>query len=158
LTGFFVSGALALLTSYTNPSLGLANGTTVIMHSLSLDGRDDYTRINRLLKQSGQTPAQHKQHVPAARCIPSRTASWPFTPSTPANRTNNVSHKFERLALGQPAFSLTVHKIHGQTCDKLISTYVLRSRAQSSSIPFSVHRRDQRKHPALVELRHHSMP
>jgi hypothetical protein len=55
LTCLFVSGAPALLTSNTNPDLGWANGTIVLMHSLSLDDREDHTRISRLLKQSGQT-------------------------------------------------------------------------------------------------------
>ena len=37
LSGFFVSGATAILLTNINPGLGLANGSAVIMDSLSLN-------------------------------------------------------------------------------------------------------------------------
>jgi hypothetical protein len=40
LLGFFVQGAMAYLTENINPSKGLANGSTVYMHSLSFNNED----------------------------------------------------------------------------------------------------------------------
>jgi hypothetical protein len=144
LTGFFVSGANALLTSNTNPGVGRANGIAVIMHSLSLDDRENHTRINRLLKQSDQTdifltfppeyialrvprPTDALKRVPDGSLYPEQgciVAVHPINTRKPdKHRVSLGGAKFDLLALPHsliPAFSLTVHKIEGQTCDKLI--------------------------------------
>jgi len=145
LTGFFVRGAPALLTSNTNPGLGLANGTAVIMHSLALDDKEDHATINDLLRRSEPTdiplkyqptyiavrvpqPTEALQRVPGGSLCPEEdgiVAVHPVQARNPdKHRVTLGSLKIPALLARphalDPAFSLTVHKIQGQTCDKLI--------------------------------------
>jgi hypothetical protein len=144
LSGFFVSGAPALLMTNINPGLGLANGSAVIMDSLSLDDDENLLRINYLLEHSQETdilldhppryiavrivqPTDALKRVAGGSLIPQRgsvVAVYLLDARNPAkHRVSLGGAKFELLALPhalEPAFSLTVHKIQGQTCDKLI--------------------------------------
>ena len=144
LTSFFISGAPALLTSNINPGLGLANGTAVVMHSLCLDDREDEQRIDQLSADPEPVdillnfppkyiavrvprPTDALKRVPDGSLCPEEgciVAVHPILSRKPVLHSVSLGgRKFDLKALPHaldPAFSLTVHKIQGQTCDKLI--------------------------------------
>ena len=144
LSSFFVSGAPALLTTNVNPGLGLANGSAVIMDSLSLDDEENRRRIDHLLEHSQETdilldyppryiavriaqPTDALKRVPDGSLKPNRgsvVAVFPISSRNPDKHHVSLGgKKFDLETLPHavdPAFSLTVHKIQGQTCDKLI--------------------------------------
>jgi hypothetical protein len=143
LTSFVVHGAPALLTSNINPALGLANGTPVEMYTL-YPHKDDRQRVLHQLTHSEETdifldePPEYivvriRQPTAALNRLPGLTRcpdNHILLPIFPMQHQRSAKH---RVSLGgkkfdvhtsphglDPAFSLTVHKIQGQTCDKLI--------------------------------------
>ena len=132
-----------MLTTNLDPSLGLANGTPVEMHSICFHP-DDRQRVRHLLENSDDTDI-HLDHQPiylAVRVlhpiddlqkIKNNSLSpedGVVIPVYPRNTSNYDKHRvtagiakivLRALPHGiDPAFSITVHKIQGQTCEKLI--------------------------------------
>jgi hypothetical protein len=143
LSGLFVAGAPAMLTTNINPTLGLANGTAVMMHSLCLHP-EDRRRVRRLLNSGGVAeiyldhpplfiavqvlqPNAALSRLPNNSLFPEDGIVIPVYPGSSRNadkhriRLGSGRFQLETLPNGvELAFSLTVHKIQGQTCDKLI--------------------------------------
>jgi hypothetical protein len=139
--GIFVAGAPGFLMSNINPKRGLTNGTPVTFHSLVLDPREDRERLLTAMMQ-GNTEDISLQYNPLhilvkitnanpTDCIGmtavegevviplSQTHTSKLFPITVPGKLNKIklqttSHEID---LG---FSVTLHKIQGQTCSKLI--------------------------------------
>jgi hypothetical protein len=143
LTSFVVHGAPALLTSNVNSALGLANGKPVEMYML-YPHKDDRQRALHLLTHSeetdiflNQTPeyivVRIRQPTAALNRLPGLIGcpdNQILLPIFPMQHQRSAKH---RVSLGgkkfdvhtsphglDTVFSLTVHKIQDQTCDKLI--------------------------------------
>ena len=69
LRDFFVAGAPGYLLSNINPSLGLANGTPVIYHSLILDDREDLQCIMQQNADTMQSTDVYLLHPPKYICV-----------------------------------------------------------------------------------------
>lgn len=139
---YFVKGAPGYLTRNINPSLGLANGTSVIYHSLILDEKEDQRTILEKVINSTSSIDILLKYPPKYVCVTVPTAELIHF----ENRTlvqgevviplplekdpkliklkcpellKNVSVLTERHSV-EMKFSLTAHKVQGLTCPKLI--------------------------------------
>nr|CAH0105805.1 unnamed protein product [Daphnia galeata] len=139
--GIFVAGAPGFLMSNINPKRGLTNGTPVIFHSLVLDPREDRERLLTAMMQGntedislqynplhilvkitnanptdfiGMTAVQGEVVIPL-----SQTHTSKLFPITVPGKLNKI--KLQTTSHGiDLGFSVTFHKIQGQTCSKLI--------------------------------------
>jgi hypothetical protein len=69
LRDYFVAGALGYLKKNINPSLGLANGTSVIYHSLILDEREDSEAVLAQIVDSTNANDIFLQYPPKYICV-----------------------------------------------------------------------------------------
>ena len=69
LRDYFVAGALGYLKKNINPSLGLANGTSVIYHSLVLDEREDSEAVLAQIVDSTNANDIFLQYPPKYICV-----------------------------------------------------------------------------------------
>ncbi|KZR96377.1 Uncharacterized protein APZ42_009314, partial [Daphnia magna] len=141
-TGSFVHGAPGYLTSNINPAWGLSNGTAVFFESIELDPREDADRVcNDIATAAEDTnvaltypPLHINVAVPGANAadfvektlepgrvvIPvPRVSKWePVNIKLPGRRQADTFHY--RPHGVEQHFAVTVHKIQGQTCNKVI--------------------------------------
>ncbi|KAI9551027.1 hypothetical protein GHT06_005690 [Daphnia sinensis] len=141
-TGGFVQGAPGYLTSNINPARGLSNGTAVLFESIELDPREDADRVcNDIATAAEDTdvaltyPPLHinvavprvnpadfveKTLEPGRVVIPvPRFSKWePVDIKLPGRRQADTFHY--RPHGVEQRFAVTVHKIQGQTCNKVI--------------------------------------
>jgi hypothetical protein len=139
--GCFVAGAPGYLTENINPALGLSNGTQIKYHSLILDPSEDMQRIIELITTNtgsdiklqyppiyihvevpGADPLQFrgKSIIPNKVVIPvllrkkseEKKVYFPF-------REQPVILKMKPHAV-EFGFAVTIHKMQGQTCERLI--------------------------------------
>lgn len=139
--GIFVAGAPTFLMSNINPKRGLTNGTPVTFHSLVLDPKEDHQRMLTAMIE-GNTEDVHLQYNPihilvkitnanpvdfigltaveGEVVIPlSQTHTSKTFPITVPGKLNKI--KLQTTSHGiDLGFSVTLHKIQGQTCSKLI--------------------------------------
>ena len=139
--GVFVAGAPGFLLENINPKRGLSNGTPVTFHSLILDPREDINRVlmgmidpsgedvvleynptNVLVKVTGADPTDFVglTIVPGDVIIPlaQTTNNKPIKVTIPRRRDKiSLQTKSHGIDMG---FAITLHKIQGQTCQRLI--------------------------------------
>ena len=137
LTGLFVEGAPAYLLQNIEPTKGLANGTPLELHSITLCPDDDPDTYRQLINDAlpGEvitipTPAMINVRVPSAD--PSK---WPLNETLvpgevviplplDSHRDNCVSLDETKISfksfIYEVAFSITFHKIQGKTVPKII--------------------------------------
>ena len=140
LHGCFVQSAPAVLTTNINPLLGLANGTQVEMTSICLNAKEDQERIKNLLTQPDPETViklEHPTEYIAVKII-NPTESLKTHPNSNLSTGPDViipiyaempvkvsvvyrkKFKLQYIPHGLDlAFSITAHKIQGQSCDKL---------------------------------------
>jgi len=142
LHGFFAEGAPATLTENLAPSKGLANGTPVRMHALTLSSESDWDRIRnatpgQVITLSEPPLAVHvridRRHGPVTNAGESsqfnpEESIIPGAPVIPlvkrANRKlfvrlKNAEIKYESFAYDL-AFAVTYYKLQGSTLPKVI--------------------------------------
>ncbi|KZS03136.1 Uncharacterized protein APZ42_034213 [Daphnia magna] len=141
-TGSFVHGAPGYLTSNINPARGLSNGTAVLFESIELDPREDADwicndiataaedtndaltypplHINVAVPGSNAADFVEKTLKPGRVVIPvPRVSKWePVNIKLPGRRQADTFH-YQPHGVEQ-RFAVTVNKIQGQTCNKVI--------------------------------------
>lgn len=142
LNGCFVAGVPGYITENINPGIKISNGSQVIFRSLTLDPREDFDTISHLVEQSnGQEdvilhypPTHINVQLPLANplefiertLVPNEVViPIPISDSTTIVSVNfpgrseklDVKVKKHPLEMG---FAITVHKVQGQTCERLI--------------------------------------
>ncbi len=139
--GVFVAGAPGFLMTNINPKRGLTNGTPVTLHSLVLHPLEDRQRVLTaitngygedvqlqynphciLVEITNADPNDFKEltAVPGKAVIPlfQDHESRPFLVDVPNKKERVLLHaQTHPVDIG---YSLTLHKIQGQTCKKLI--------------------------------------
>ena len=136
LTGWFVQGAPAHLTSNINPSKGLANGTAVVLHSLTLAHETNVAAINSQIELALPGSIISLDYAPTSvNVIVSSLDNWPYSQSLvegyaviplknsrrPQSLTRSDGKRVTYHDYGYSlAFSVTFHKMQGKTVSKLI--------------------------------------
>lgn len=152
----FVAGVPGFLTENINPSLGLSNGTPVIYHSLTLDPREDYHSIVESIANlsSFQTDIRLEFppsyiHVSIPHLNPDDFVGRTLVPSEIvilvqiSKFPDKVNFRLPNTDLSvdvrkhavEMGFAVTVHKMQGQTCERVIVD--LNERPFSPSINFN---------------------
>jgi DNA polymerase III delta prime subunit len=139
LTGLFVKGAPGLLSRNMNPIAGLANGTPIVLHSITLCPDDDPEGFREIIRNASpgefidippplsvnvMVPAidateWNEQHtlVSGQVVIPLISQSHQKNKIEFGNNGTEIRYKTYMHELG---FALTFHKIQGQTVDRII--------------------------------------
>ena len=138
LTGWFLCGAPAHLTTNVNPAKHLANGTEVVLHSLCLSSDVDGSVINEQLKKATPGTIVTLPSPPTSVNVivqGIRVQDWPgcqslvdgscVIPLKLNKRPESLARSDGRMIKYHDfgyslAFSVTYHKIQGKTVNKLI--------------------------------------
>ena len=136
LTGWFVQGAPAHMTSNINPSKGLANGTAIVLHSLTLAHEANVAAINSQIAIALPGSIICLEYPPTSvNVIVSSLDNWPNSQSLvqsnaviplknsrrPQSLTRSDGKRVTYHDYGYSlAFSVTFHKMQGKTVSKLI--------------------------------------
>ena len=140
INGCFVPGIPGYITENINPRIKISNGSPVILHSLTLNSRENYNNIIQRLEESQEDiilefpPTHIHVKLPKANPndfivkslieneviipIPISERSTMHKVSFPG-RTDQLEKKFKTHPI-ELGFAITVHKVQGQTCDRLI--------------------------------------
>ncbi len=130
----FVAGVPGFLTENINPSLGLSNGTPVVYHSITLDPREDFHNVMECIAKltsfqtniclefpqvvSNPNDFIDRSLVPSEVVIPIQFAKFPEKIKIQLqNMDLSVDVKKHAVEMG---FAVTVHKMQGQTCERVI--------------------------------------
>ena len=144
LKGIFVAGAPGFLLHNISPTRGLTNGTSITFHSIILDPKEDRKRIIKQIMQEKNDDII-LEYIPKYILVKLVNAdkekfkgifsfgediviplepecfSKPFLANFPITETDTMKHRFQAITHGvELGFSITLHKIQGQTCTRLI--------------------------------------
>ena len=138
-TNSFVAGAPGYLSQNINPSIGLTNGTRVIYHSLLLDPRENIKNICATWKKKEVIDLQFPPSYLFVKIPNADLANFKHTSITmnsvvipiklgneSEKMTYRLQQKKESLTIKYTShpidmgFATTVHKIQGQTCERVI--------------------------------------
>ena len=142
LNGCFVAGVPGYITENINPQLKISNGSPITFHSLTLDPRENYNEVMKKIEESngiediklkyapthihvkltlgnpnkfiGRTLIENEAviPIPISEKITSHTVNFPGS-----QEKLEVKVKTHSIEMG---FAIPVHKVQGQTCDRLI--------------------------------------
>jgi hypothetical protein len=139
LTGLFVQGAPALLSRNMNPMNGLANGSPLELHSITLCPDDDPEEVNNRIRNA--SPGDFVDIPPPlsvnVKCNTVDATKWSdehtLVPGQVVIPLISQSHQNNKIEFGnngviiryksymhELGFALTFHKIQGQTVNRII--------------------------------------
>ena len=138
LLGIFVTGAKAFMTENLNPTRGLANGTAVVYHSINLHESEDRERIiDEISSASGKDI--YLLHPPTSinvsiinanpaefigRTVVANEVVIPIHEGRKPTEHKVMIHGKKlsmttRSIATELGYAVTIHKVQGQTCDRL---------------------------------------